>query len=251
MLVEEAEQEVASLGGELPAGVAQLVDHERKQPRLLLRLGRQQLVGCLDGFLLDKVDVVPAALVERVDEYGVAALDGVLHVPVEELPCPGLGVGREQPERLLGEELEGPVREQGTHKELPEGLDGLCHHVLATSRLGHVLEEAVESRNVGNSIFLRQRSSSGELSFNTESHTKACLSSLGSIRLPICLPDFFSLCPSVFMSVFVSVCLSSCLYMLLPPPPRPPFSLLLILPSSPQQKQQLSSDKLMQNPDLH
>jgi hypothetical protein len=84
VLQQELAQQVASLGGNLPAGVAHLVDQRRQQPRLLLRLCSQQVRDGLCGLLLDVVQVVSRGLLQGCDQQRVAPLETVLQVPEQQ-----------------------------------------------------------------------------------------------------------------------------------------------------------------------
>ena len=86
VVLQEHVEEVNGVGGDLSAGVPELVDQNGEEPLLLLWLGLEQSEGRLDGALLEKVEIVLGEHLDAADELNVEGLDPVLDVANDEDP---------------------------------------------------------------------------------------------------------------------------------------------------------------------
>ena len=90
----------------------------------LLRLASEKVKHRLERFVLQKLQIVPAALLQPCHKGGVPLLQAVLHIP-EQQPATAFLVGRNHCQWLLFKELQLAVWQQSYEEDLLQSINGL------------------------------------------------------------------------------------------------------------------------------
>ena len=86
VLVEKRMEEIDAVGGDFSRGIAQLVDEDREEAGLLLRLGLQQRERGLHRLDLQKLQIVLGQCLQTLHEFVVQRLDAVFDVVDQQEP---------------------------------------------------------------------------------------------------------------------------------------------------------------------